>query len=65
MCEQAAEAHKSKGSIQSSRRSRASTDQGQFSKSSVDAMLVHSRSAHAYQVCFWLLYVDVSYLRTY
>ncbi|KAL8110776.1 hypothetical protein AgCh_026497 [Apium graveolens] len=50
MCEQAAEAHKSKGSIQSSRRSKTSTDQGQFSKSSVDAMLVHSRSAHAYQV---------------
>lgn len=49
MCEQAAEAHKSKGSIQSSRRSRTSTDQGHFSKSSVDAMLVHSRSAHAYQ----------------
>ncbi|KAK1371745.1 Conserved oligomeric Golgi complex subunit 6 [Heracleum sosnowskyi] len=49
MCEQAAEAHKSKGSIQSSRRSRTSTDQGQFSKSSVDAMLVHSRSAHSYQ----------------
>ncbi|KAL1831456.1 hypothetical protein DCAR_0101431 [Daucus carota subsp. sativus] len=49
MCEQAAEAHKSKGSIQSSRRSKTSADQGQFSKSSVDAMLVHSRSAHSYQ----------------
>lgn len=65
MCEQAAEAHKSKGSIQSSRRSRTSPDQSQFSKSSVDAMLLHSRSAHAYQVCFWWIYVALSYFSTY
>lgn len=49
MCEQAAEAHKSKGSIQSSGRSRTSSDPSQFSKSSVDAMLAHSRSSHASQ----------------
>ncbi|MCI19101.1 conserved oligomeric Golgi complex subunit 6-like, partial [Trifolium medium] len=44
MCEQAAEAHKSKGAGNSSRRSRISTDPGQLTKSSVDAILSNSRS---------------------
>lgn len=44
MCEQAAEAHKSKGSIHSSRRNRTSSDPSQFKKSSVDAILTHSSS---------------------
>ncbi|KAM5565313.1 conserved oligomeric Golgi complex subunit 6 [Rosa sericea] len=42
ICEQAAEAHKSKGVGHSSRRSRMSSDSGQFSKSSVDALLSSS-----------------------
>ncbi|GAB4825276.1 Golgi transport complex subunit 6 [Ancistrocladus abbreviatus] len=41
MCEQAAEAHKSKG-VHSSRRSRVSSDAGQLNKSSVDAILANS-----------------------
>ncbi|KAF7127531.1 hypothetical protein RHSIM_Rhsim11G0036600 [Rhododendron simsii] len=45
MCEQAAEAHKSKGAIQLSRRSRTSSDSGQLSKSSVDAILSNNGSA--------------------
>ncbi|XP_031272014.1 conserved oligomeric Golgi complex subunit 6 [Pistacia vera] len=44
MCEQAAEAHKSKGAGHSSRRSRMSSDSGQISKSSVDAILSNSSS---------------------
>ncbi|XP_047325416.1 conserved oligomeric Golgi complex subunit 6-like [Impatiens glandulifera] len=44
MCEQAADAHKSKGSFQSSRKIRTSSDPGQFTKSSVDAILTHSNS---------------------
>lgn len=44
MCEQAAEAHKSKGVTHSSRRSRASTESGQMSKSSFDAILSNSGS---------------------
>ncbi|KAJ0098945.1 hypothetical protein Patl1_22240 [Pistacia atlantica] len=44
MCEQAAEAHKSKGAGHSSRRSRMSSDLGQISKSSVDAILSNSSS---------------------
>ncbi|GMN60370.1 hypothetical protein TIFTF001_029456 [Ficus carica] len=44
MCEQAAEAHKSKGVGHSSRRSRVSSDSGQISKSSVDALLSSSIS---------------------
>ncbi|XP_060207837.1 conserved oligomeric Golgi complex subunit 6 [Lycium barbarum] len=39
MCEQAAEAHKSKGSIHSSRRNRATSDPSQHRRSSVDALL--------------------------
>ncbi|KAK9946808.1 hypothetical protein M0R45_012251 [Rubus argutus] len=42
ICEQAAEAHKSKGVGISSRRSRMSSDSGHFSKSSVDALLSSS-----------------------
>ncbi|KAK8639926.1 hypothetical protein V6N13_138292 [Hibiscus sabdariffa] len=45
MCEQAAEAHKSKGSGHSSRRSRMSSDSGQLSKSAVDAILSNNGSA--------------------
>ncbi|KAK3029737.1 hypothetical protein RJ639_038014 [Escallonia herrerae] len=42
MCEQATEAHKSKGTIQSSRSRRMSSDPGQLSKSSVDSILANS-----------------------
>lgn len=42
ICEQAADAHKSKGVGHSSRRSRMSSDSGHFSKSSVDALLSSS-----------------------
>lgn len=45
MCERAAEAHKSKAVGHSSRRSRMSSDSGQLSKSSVDAILSNSSSA--------------------
>lgn len=45
MCEQAAEAHKSKGGSHSSRRSRMSSDSGQLTRSSVDAILSNSRSS--------------------
>lgn len=45
MCEQAAEAHKAKGAIHSSRRSRMSSDASQISKdSTVDAILTGSNS---------------------
>lgn len=44
MCEQAAEAHKSKGVIHSSRRSRISSDSGQTSKTSIDAILTNDSS---------------------
>ncbi|XP_015575125.1 conserved oligomeric Golgi complex subunit 6 isoform X2 [Ricinus communis] len=44
MCEQAAEAHKSKGAAHLSRR-RTSSDSGQINKSSVDALLSNSNSA--------------------
>ena len=50
MCEQAAEAHKSKGVGNLSRRGRASLDSGQISKSSVDALLSNSISASSSQV---------------
>lgn len=50
MCEQAAEAHKSKGVIQSSRRNRISSDSAQHRKSSVDAILDSSNSAALSQV---------------
>ncbi|GMH10993.1 hypothetical protein Nepgr_012834 [Nepenthes gracilis] len=43
MCEQAAEAHKSKG-VHSLRRSRMSSDSGQLNKSSVEAILTSSNS---------------------
>lgn len=44
MCEQAAEAHKSKGTIQLSRRSRTGSDPSQLRKSSIDAILDSGRS---------------------
>ncbi|PSS01289.1 Conserved oligomeric Golgi complex subunit 6 like [Actinidia chinensis var. chinensis] len=44
MCEQAAEAHKSKGSFHSSRRSRTTSDPSQLTKSSVDAILANRSS---------------------
>lgn len=50
MCEQAAEAHKSKGAIQSSRRNRIGSDPAQHRKSSVDAILDSSSSAVSSQV---------------
>ncbi|KAI3468517.1 hypothetical protein Pfo_025180 [Paulownia fortunei] len=50
MCEQAAEAHKSKGAIQSSRRSRVSSDPAQLRRSSVDAILDNSSSAPLSQI---------------
>ncbi|KAK7820004.1 conserved oligomeric golgi complex subunit 6 [Quercus suber] len=49
MCEQAAEAHKSKGAGFSSRRSRMNSDPGQISKSSVDALLSSSSSVPSSQ----------------
>ncbi|POO00393.1 Conserved oligomeric Golgi complex subunit [Trema orientale] len=49
MCEQAAEAHKSKGVGHSSRRNRVCSDPGQISKSSVDALLSNSVSASSSQ----------------
>ncbi|WMV43171.1 hypothetical protein MTR67_036556 [Solanum verrucosum] len=45
MCEQAAEAHKSKGSMHSSRRNRITSDPSQHRRSSVDALLDGSNSA--------------------
>ncbi|XP_055820896.1 conserved oligomeric Golgi complex subunit 6 [Solanum dulcamara] len=45
MCEQAAEAHKSKGSMHSSRRSRIPSDPSQQRRTSVDALLDGSNSA--------------------
>lgn len=45
MCEQAAEAHKSKGSMHSSRRNRITSDASQQRRSSVDALLDGSNSA--------------------
>ncbi|GFP81526.1 conserved oligomeric golgi complex subunit 6 [Phtheirospermum japonicum] len=50
MCEQAAEAHKSKGVIQSSRRSRVSSDPAQQRRSSIDAILDNSRSSPSFQI---------------
>lgn len=52
MCEQAAEAHKSKGVGHSSRRGRVVSDSGQIGKSSVDALLSTSISALSSQVCY-------------
>ncbi|XP_028776746.1 conserved oligomeric Golgi complex subunit 6 [Neltuma alba] len=49
MCEQAAEAHKSKGVGHSSRRSRMSSESSQISKSSVDAILSTGGSAPSSQ----------------
>lgn len=49
MCEQAMETHKSKGSVQSSRRSRMSADMAQISKSPVDAILENSSSTSSSQ----------------
>ncbi|XP_009592302.1 conserved oligomeric Golgi complex subunit 6 [Nicotiana tabacum] len=45
MCEQAAEAHKSKGAIHSSRRNRITSDPSQHRRSSVDALLDGKSSA--------------------
>lgn len=50
MCEQAAEAHKSKGSGHPSRRSRTSSDSSQLSRSAVDAILSNNNSATFSQV---------------
>ncbi|KAL3651025.1 Golgi transport complex subunit 6 [Castilleja foliolosa] len=50
MCEQAAEAHKSKGVIQSSRKSRVSLDPAQQRRSSIDAILDNSRSSPSFQI---------------
>ncbi|KAA8521078.1 hypothetical protein F0562_011769 [Nyssa sinensis] len=50
MCDQAAEAHKSKGAIQSSRRSRMSSDPNQLSKSSVDSILASGSSVPSSQI---------------
>ncbi|KAK4490856.1 hypothetical protein RD792_001571 [Penstemon davidsonii] len=50
MCEQAAEAHKSKGVIQSSRRNRVNSDPAQLRRSSIDAILDNSNSAASSQV---------------
>lgn len=50
MCELAAEAHKSKGVVQSSGRIRIHSDSGQMSKSSVDALLSNNISAPFSQV---------------
>ncbi|XP_075484675.1 conserved oligomeric Golgi complex subunit 6-like isoform X1 [Primulina tabacum] len=50
MCEQAAEAHKSKGVIQSSRRSRGSSDPAQLRRSSIDAILDNSSSTPLSQI---------------
>lgn len=50
MCEQAAEAHKSKGAIQSSRRSRTSSDPSQLHRSSIDTILDNGRSISVSQV---------------
>ncbi|CAK9136958.1 unnamed protein product [Ilex paraguariensis] len=44
MCELAAEAHKSKGAIQTLRRSRTSSDPGQLGKSSIDSILANGKS---------------------
>ncbi|EXC31695.1 Conserved oligomeric Golgi complex subunit 6 [Morus notabilis] len=49
ICELAAEAHKSKGIGHSSRKSRVSSDSGQISKSSVDALLSSSISGSSSQ----------------
>uniref|UniRef100_A0A803LRC9 Conserved oligomeric Golgi complex subunit 6 n=2 Tax=Chenopodium quinoa TaxID=63459 RepID=A0A803LRC9_CHEQI len=49
MCEQAAEAHKSKGGVHSSRRSRISSDSNQLNKSSVDAILSNNSTLSATQ----------------
>ncbi|EYU37491.1 hypothetical protein MIMGU_mgv1a002271mg [Erythranthe guttata] len=49
MCEQAAEAHKSKGVIQSSRRSRVGSDPAQLRRSSVDAILENTNSTPSSQ----------------
>lgn len=49
MCEQAAEAHKSKGAGHSSRRSRLSSDSGQLSKSAVDAILSNNSSTASFK----------------
>lgn len=76
MCEQAAEAHKSKGSIHSSRRSRTSSDPNLHRKSSIDAIFDSHSSTPLSQVhilfpffcsCFFTLvlpifpFLDISY----
>lgn len=59
MCEQAAEAHKSKGVIHSSRRSRISSDSGQTSKTSIDAILTNDSPLSYSQVCFTCFVLSV------
>lgn len=58
MCERAAEAHKSKGVIQPSRRSRVGTDPAQSRRSSIDAILDNSNSPLS-QVFINCFYPDV------
>ena len=65
MCEQAAEAHKSKGSFHSSRRSRTTSDPSQLTKSSVDAILAKSSSvATSSPVCICLHLVFFLYFNS-
>ncbi|CAH9077587.1 unnamed protein product [Cuscuta europaea] len=49
ICEQAAEAHKSKGTIQSLRKSRTSSDPIQLRRSSIDAIVETGRSTPSFQ----------------
>ncbi|XP_028102658.1 uncharacterized protein LOC114301903 isoform X2 [Camellia sinensis] len=54
ICEQAAEAHKSKGAIPSFRRNRTTSDPSQLSKSPVDAILANNNTLATSQVCICL-----------
>ncbi|KAL2938666.1 Conserved oligomeric Golgi complex subunit 6 [Bienertia sinuspersici] len=58
MCEQAAEAHKSKGGGHSSRRSRLSSDSNQQNKSSVDAILSTSNTFSTLQIITVIVKVE-------
>lgn len=63
MCEQAAEAHKSKGVAPSPRRFKASPDASQFRRSSIDAILDNTSSTLSTQVRY--LYFQVLLNSTY
>ena len=65
MCEQAAEAHKSKGGGHLSRRTRMSSDSNQLNKSSVDAILSSSDTLSASQVLNSLGFLSFSFLFWY